>query len=81
MPKHVTHAEFLEAARPLLELCEIDPNTIFCDVEVAQAEDGLTITFLSAVDPGDGTEHVIVGADDPETSELGWPVVVQVDYR
>lgn len=77
----VSHADFLAAVKPLLDLCGTTAEDTFSDIRITQkTEDKLALLRIEMVvanDPFDGTEPVVVG-DDPETAAQGWPLVVEV---
>lgn len=79
-PQSVSHDDFVEAARPLMELLGTSPNDVWADdcLRIFQRDGDMVIEFASAVDPEDGSEPGVVG--EGEFAAKSWPVEVIV-YR
>lgn len=76
-PASVSHAEFIEAMKPLLALVGVDETTVFAaGFFVTQGE----IRFISAT-PVPDVEPIVIGPKgEPEFQEYGWPVSVAVRF-
>ncbi len=78
----ITHADFIAALTPLLELIGQDANNLYVpmSITVANSDDQAvsltTVTVLRADDPCDGTEPITHG--DDEYAVQAWPLVVEV---
>lgn len=78
IPSSVTHAEFLEAIKPLFELLQVTPLEVFGDGIHIDATHVSFMVVRPAEDDSKDMVGVLTGDRPQEFSELGWPVRVEI---